>query len=121
MARKIIITEKISDSSAVNHYRFVLWLTVPTARRPFYADPLKTSVLVGTNAPSNPELTDIRNGVIVEEVADASWPVGTPIAQIQSELTQTFNERQAFINSYNPWVRYGNNWDGTSWTNGGVA
>jgi hypothetical protein len=116
MARKIIILEKLNDSPDVNHYRYALWASVPVARQSFYADPNIVSAVIGANAPTNTEATALTNGSVVETVQDGSWPVATPIVQIQTDLTTAFNTYQALINATNPWVRYGTSFDGTTWT-----
>lgn len=124
MARRIIIMEKISSGSDVNHYRYALWATVPTARRSFYADATKTSQVTGTAAPTNAELNDLRNGVIVERVSDSQWPVSMTLAEIQNDLITAWNLFQTEINNYNPWIRYGTSWDDTgggTWTARTVA
>lgn len=116
MARKIIIMEKLTDSVAVNHYRYALWANVPAARQSFYANATFVSAVIGTNAPTTAELNALQGGSVVETVQDSSWDQSVPIATVQNDLTTAFNAYQALITAYNPWVRYGTTWDGTTWT-----
>lgn len=121
--RKIIVLQREDDPSQSGniHYLFLYWLTVPTARQPFYANASFVSLAIGTETPSTGDLASLRSGALVEEQHDAFWINGTPISQIQSDLINDYNASQARINAYNPWVRYGTSWDGTSWTAKSIA
>jgi len=104
----IIILEKDSDD-----FRFVMWADVPAARQTRYADPNKVSAWSGATTQDN---SNLKSGAVVETVVTQRTPSGSSQAQIQNFLQDQWTAYQAQINSYNPWVRYGSTWDGTTWT-----
>lgn len=112
MARKIIILDRTDIPSDLN-FNVAFWADVPVARQSFYANPTATSQVKNATAG---ELSAIQGGTIKEQVKKFNFPANTPIATIQAALIAEFNTFQTYINSYNPWVRYGTYWDGTSWT-----
>ncbi len=120
MARKIIILDRVGYPSD-DAYRVAFWLDVPAARQPFYADATFTSAVIGTEAPGAGELTALRSGAVVEQVDTIWMPAGTSLAQRAARLQAEFNSRQIEVNNRNVWARYGTTWDGTTWTQKGVA
>ena len=117
MARQIILLERLNEPSDMT-FRYVLWATVPAARVSAYANATATSAFRDATAP---ELAAIQAGQVAERVDVFQAPIGTPIAQVQSALITAFTRYQAQINAFNPTVRYGTAWDGTSWTVAGTA
>lgn len=118
MARKIIILEKLEAPAGEPRYRYALWADVPSTRWPFFADASKTSPVKDI---TSQELSDLRAGKFLEKVDDARWDSARTIAQIQAALQAAHAAYQADVTAYNPFVRYGTFWDGTTWTAGGVA
>lgn len=114
MARLKIIVLEVSGRDV--HY--ALWADVPEARQPFYADATKVSAWKDALAADN---TALQNGSVVEEVRYSTFNSGETLAQIKAALVIASNDFQANTTAHNPWGRYGTVWDGTSWTNGGVA
>lgn len=117
MASKIIILERTDIPSDLN-FNVLFWADVPAARQSFYANPTATSQNKQATAG---ELSALQSGAIVEKVQKFNFLAGTPIATIQAALIDAFNTYQTYINTYNPWVRYGTKWDGTTWTMNSVA
>tara|TARA_R110000868_G_scaffold143298_1_gene361350 strand:- start:7931 stop:8284 length:354 start_codon:yes stop_codon:yes gene_type:complete len=117
MAKQIIILERVDEPSDLN-FRYALWATVPAARVSAYANASATSAYRDASAP---EIAAIQAGQIVEQVDKATFAVGTPLGQIQTDLIRRFNVFQGQINAKNPNGRYGTFWDGASWTAGGTA
>lgn len=109
--RKIIIQDRINEPSDFS-FRYVLWASVPTERQPFYADPLKTSVVKDI---TTQELADIKDGKVLEKQESAEYVAGTPIASIQIDLIKRYNTYQAQVTATNPWKYYGTSWDGSTW------
>lgn len=114
MAKQIIVLEQ----SAPNLFNVAFWLAVPTVRQPFYVNAAATSRYKDASAP---ELAALQSGAVVEQVAEFSYPAGTAIGAVMALLQTEFATRQAKVTAANPWSRYGSFWDGTTWTNGGVA
>jgi len=104
----IIILEKHTDD-----FSCAMWADVPAARQSRYADQNKVSAWSGALAADN---TNLKNGVVAERVTTQRTPSGASVAQIQAFLQDQWTAYQAEINNYNPWVRYGSTWDGTTWT-----
>lgn len=123
MARKIIILEKLDSPPGLNHYRYALWADVPAARQPYYAntstDP--NVVVTAVKDATAGEIAAIKAGQIAERVAEQQWATGVSLVSIQGQLITAFNDFQAEVTAYNPWLRLGTFWDGTSWTAKGVA
>ena len=113
MASQIIVLE----STPKGRMRAAFWLSVPVARQSFYADATKKSEYKNASAG---ELSAITSGAVTEQVGEFVV-TGMANAQIRTMLQAEFSARQSAVNAYNPWVRYGTTWDGTTWTSGGVA
>ena len=115
MAKKIIILKRLPNDLS---FEAAFWVTVPVSRQAFYANANATSQYKDIVAG---ELTDIKNGVILEIVSSFNYAPGTGVASIQTDLIAKFNDLQSQITNFNPFVQYGRFWDGISWTAGGVA
>ena len=111
MARQIIILETTDKG----RLRAAFWLAVPAARQPFYAN--GTTVYKDATAL---ELGALQSGAVTEQTGVFTI-AGLSNAQIRTLLQGEFASRQSAVNAYNPWARFGTSWDGTTWTNGGVA
>lgn len=115
MAKKIIILEKLENDLS---FRAAFWAVVPVARKPYYANASATSQYKDISAG---ELTSLQDGSLVEKVDVYNYASGTAIGAIQADLISKYNDFQSSITNFNSFQRYGTNWDGTSWTAGGVA
>jgi hypothetical protein len=104
---RVIILERDGDD-----FRFAMWADVPVARQTRYADANKVSAWKDATTQDN---TDLKGGVIVEQVQDQRVPSGASTADIQVYLQTQWSAYQNYINSFNPWQRYGSSWDGTTW------
>jgi hypothetical protein len=127
MARQIIVLERVNpqaQSSEPLIYRYALWLSVPSARQPFFANASATSAVAsGPNKASAGELTAIQNGSIKEVVDTINVPPGTTLAQVETQLQAIFTAAQTALNAStaNNWDHYGSSFDGTTWTINTVA
>lgn len=110
-AKKIVILDRISPK----RFRYVMWFDVPAARQAFYAQVGKVSQWTGASAQEN---ADLASGAVVEKSGETALE-GT-VAEVMAMLQSQWQETQNEINNFNPWVRYGTFWDGTSWNNAGV-
>jgi len=117
MARKIIILDRVDEPGDFN-FRYVLWADVPSARQPFYADPLKTSLVKDVTAG---ELSALRAGQIIETSGTSTNPASATQNSVKADLIARFTVFQAQVNGNNPWKFYGTFWDGTTWTAGGAS
>jgi hypothetical protein len=113
---RIVILEKHKDDGL--RYDYILWADVPVARQPFYADPNAVSAWRDATLQ---QTQDLKDGKVVEEAGTISVAPGTNLTIVKGELEDAWARFQAEVTSANPWVRYGTRWDGTTWTNGGVA
>lgn len=118
--RQIIILDRAGWPSD-DAYRVAFWLTVPVARRPFYADAAFVSQAEGDAAPDVTELEALRTGAVVERVETVYMRAGTSAAQRAARLQALWQKHQGEVDARNDWDRYGTFWDGTSWTVRGVA
>lgn len=122
MARQIIVMEKLPAQDVGNNvgYRIAFWLSVPAARRPFYANAsIQSQVADGSVTPA--ELTALQNGSVVEIVEDKQWPPGKTGAQMKADAQTRFTELQAVVNAKNLWPSYGTSFDGNIWTDKAIA
>lgn len=118
--RQIIILDRVGWPSD-DAYNVAFWLTVPAARRPFYADAAFVSRVIGSEAPDATELEALRTGAVVERVRTIYMRTGTTAAQRAARLIAVWQGLQGEIDARNDWDRYGTFWDGTAWTTRGVA
>ena len=116
MAKQIIILNQIPGPGIV--FQYALWAVVPTARQAFYAKSGAVSAWSGASAAEN---TVIAAGQVAETVRTQGWPTGTTLAVIKAALQADFTAWQAQVNGVNNWTQFGTFFDGTSWTQGGVA
>jgi len=122
MAKKIIILERENYPSDLD-YRVAFWLTVPTARQPFYANAEATSTYKDA---TDEELAAIRSGAIKEVVLSQHFEAtqdakATTVADIKTQLIKRYQALQAALDKRNDWNQYGTCYDGDKWTNAGVA
>jgi hypothetical protein len=106
----IVLDQPGGNTSSFN---VVFWADVPAARQTYYADPNLTSQWKGAVASDN---TALQNGSVVELMQPHVMPPGTTLAQVQNYLAAQWQNYQTSISNYNPWIRYGSTWDGTTWT-----
>ena len=116
MAKRIIILEKISEDFL--SYRYCLWADVPATRQSYYVNANFASKFKNIG---DLEKLDLQNGKVSEfsDIIVVSPKITLP--EIQSALIKKWQEFQDFVNSNNPWIRYGTFYDGTTWTVGGVS
>lgn len=116
MSKKIIVLERVAEPSD-QVYRIAFWLDVPATRGAFFADANLTSQY--KNATPQ-EIQNIKDGKIKEVVETVNYIAGMTMTNVQAHLIQKYNQLQNELNTRNPFIRYGTNWDGVSWTAGGV-
>jgi hypothetical protein len=115
MAKKIIVLER---QGTVNDCNYIFWLDVPTERHKFYANAGATSQYKDADAT---ELDNIRTGKIKEVSGYKTYEASTTIVKVKADLISMYNSQQNQVNDYNPWVKYGSYYDGSSWTVQGVS
>jgi hypothetical protein len=114
----IVILERTSMNPVM--VKYLLRAAVPASRQALYADANKTSAYSVTPAG---DLAAIKAGQYIERSSSFSVS-GQTVAQIKAALVAAQAEFQARVTEdgdYNPWKFYGTNWDGSTWTTGGVA
>ncbi len=109
----VIVLDKNATDTDGNTWNFALWADVPVARQSHYANASLTSAWSGATAADN---TALQNGSVVEKVSSQRVPQGTTLAQFETFLQNQWTLYQNYITAYNPWIRYGSTWDGTTWT-----
>jgi hypothetical protein len=115
MAKKIIVLERTTNNFL--GYKYALWADVPIQRQIKYAN---TGAVSAYSDISPTELSDLRAGKFTEAVSQGSWPSGTTLNTIKSELQDVWQKFQISVSGNNPWDRYGTNWDGTTWISSGI-
>ena len=111
---RVIVLEQEDDRS----YRFAMWADVPLERQPFYANPDAKSQWKDALVT---DVTALATGAVVERIGRLVLPPGGTAANARQELQASWSAFQQEITNSNPWVRYGTTWDGTTWTQAGVA
>jgi len=123
--RRIVVLEMEPQPNGGLHIRYVLWATVPLARQPFWQarQGVGFESAVKDGSVTAQELTALQTGAVVERVGESEWPPGTTVPQAQTFLQQAATAWQQYVNSYNPWARYGSFFDDTTntWTAKAVA
>src|SRR5882757_4442378 len=107
----LIVLDQTADDQ--NTYRVALWADVPAARQSFYANANLKSAWINATAADN---TALQNGSLTEKVITQRVPSGATLPQIEAALQVIQQSFQAQVTAFNPWVRYGSTWDGTTWT-----
>lgn len=121
MARQIIVLETLEETAANDTgYRICFWLTVPTARQPFYSNASFVSA-VKDGSVTAPELAALQSGAVFEVVEAKRFTGGTTPAQMKTKAVARLAELQAVVDARNPWVSYGTSYDGAVWSNKAVA
>lgn len=124
MRRIIVLEMEPRDDSGV-HVRYALWATVPVPRQSFWQHRQGAAFTssVADGSVSTDEQTALQTGAVVERTVESEWPPGTTISFVQNVLKQAAVDWQSFVNSYNPWVRYGTFFDDSTntWTVKAVA
>lgn len=116
--RKVILLERQALGSIDETYRVAFWLTVPEARREFYANPTASSAVKDATAE---ELAAIRSGAVVEQLDTLTKPQGRTEAEAEAMIAGSYARRQAELDARNPYDRYGTYWDGAAWHHVTVA
>lgn len=116
MAKQIIVLERTGEPSDYN-FKVIFWLTIPATRQSFYTNSIAISAFKNATAE---EIQAIQTGQIKEVAIFCSYPTGTTLAAITTDLISKFNTEQIILNTQNPFIRYGTYWDGISWINQGV-
>lgn len=112
MARQIIVQEKNSITNYVE-YKVVFWLTVPTAKQSYFANPNATSTVKDA---TTPEITALQNGSVVEEPKTVSYIANTNVNAIAADLVAKYNTEQTTFNLIDKYQYYGSYYDGSAWT-----
>jgi len=116
MAKQIIVLERLPGQRLA--FRYALWVNVPAARQSKYTNPTFISAYKDA---SLAEQTVLQTGAVAEVVEEVSVEPGTTVAQIKTLLETRWAAFQTEVTAANPWSNYGTFWDGTAWTNAGVA
>jgi hypothetical protein len=117
MAKRIIVLDQPNDDPS--RFRVLYWLNVTAGREVFYAKAGAVSMWAGASAGEN---SAIAAGTISEQEDAYSRPDGAGLAQVQADLEANWTARQAQLDAYNPWNRYGSFFDSvTGWTLTGVS
>lgn len=117
MARQAIILERLHPTRV--DYRSVFWLNVPVGRETYYADATFESAVPNT---ASSELTEIREGRVLEKVDRFQAPPGLSNADLKVRLKEMWQQFQDELEVDVTYDRYLTSWDGdTNWTGGGTG
>jgi hypothetical protein len=112
--KQIIVLSQQSNGIQVN-YNVLFWY--PITLNPVTQTAGSAWVPSGTSAgASAAENSAIQAGTIREEGGSFSFPVGTPVAAIESVLQQAWAKRNAQIAGQGANQFYGSWYDGTQWS-----
>ena len=116
MPTQIIVLEKAENTD--RGFRLVLWARPPTIRQSYWKliAPQKSAYAFATD----PENTDIVNGVVAERVHTIIGEANMSQAQFQAEAEAAWARWDEYVQANNPWRRYGTKWDGALWALGGA-
>lgn len=95
-----------------------LWADVPTARQPFYASAGATSAWLSAQAGDN---SAIASGAVAEKVMTLRLAPTETAATVRAQAQAEAAAWQSYVNSFNPWARYGSTWDGSAWVPNTIA
>jgi hypothetical protein len=109
MANQIIILGSSLNSVMLN-INLVFWYPITSGQA-------ATSGVSAWPKASAAENTAIQNGSILEEVTSFSFPVGTPVANIEAFLLQYWTNRNAQIGGIGPGLYQNYGYTGSAWTN----
>jgi hypothetical protein len=117
MAKTVIVLEQSNDDPSKFHVLYCL--NVTAGREGFYAKVGAVSKWPGASAGEN---SAIAAGTIKEEEDVYSRSDGAGLAQVQADLLAARAARQAALDLYNPWNRFGSFFDDVAgWTLTGVS
>jgi hypothetical protein len=112
--KQVIVLSESSNGTDVN-YTVLFWY--PITLNPVSRSSGSVWAASGTSlGASSAENTAVLNGSIYEEVRSFTFPVGTPIAAIQSVLQQAWTKRNAQIAGQGGNQFYGSYFDGSVWS-----
>lgn len=114
MARQIIIMERQVISFSLVQIRAAFWCTVTSLQA--LAKPNFTSAVVGGDAPSAPELAELRAGTTIELVFQWLFPSTYTNAELRTFFEKAYAAVQASVTADPPGIYYGATWDGGTWT-----
>jgi hypothetical protein len=112
--RVIVLNESYSESSV--NYSGLFWFPITSAVKTQTAGSawVPSGASVGAVTAEN---TAIQGGTIAEVSWSFTFPIGTPVATIESVLQQAWTSKNAQINGIGPNQFYGSFWDGVAWSN----
>jgi hypothetical protein len=117
VAKQVIVLDQPGDDPS--KYRVLYWLNVASGRESFHAKAGAVSRWPNASAGEN---SAIAAGTVKEEEDTYSRPDGAGLAQVQADLLANRSARQAQLDAYNPWNRYGSFFDDVGgWTLTGVS
>jgi hypothetical protein len=111
--KRVIILDKTGQAGV--DFNVVLWAVVPTTRRTFYAAQQANFVSAWKDITAT-EAAKFTSGEWTERPLRYSRPDSGGLPQAQAELQAEWQKFQNEIDNFNPWNRYGSNWDGTAWS-----
>lgn len=114
-AKEVIVLDESTTATTVT-YQVLFWYPITKNPKPQAGSAGSLWVASGTSAgATSAENTAIQNGTILEENTSFSFPVGIPVAAIESVLQQAWAERNAQINGQGANQYYGAYFNGTAW------
>jgi len=113
MSKKIIVLEKLP----ANQFLVCFWVAVPSPRISYHENASATSAYKGATAE---ELGALRDGSVVERTETVTVPPSATMADMQTQLEAMWQMFQTAISNEVTYLRYGTNWDGTTWTLAGA-
>src|SRR5262245_60372719 len=117
MAKQIIVLEKATTLD--RGFRLVLWARPPVARQPYWK--LIAPARSTWSGASQAENDEITNGQVVESVEVMAFDQDKTMPELQAAAEARWVAWNDYVQTFNPWRRYGSFWDGATWTLGGVV
>jgi hypothetical protein len=112
---KQIIVLEVTEQNNELIVSGVFWLPISTGALPQTNGSIWTAVSGVSAGASSAENTAIEAGTVKETPFTLNFPLGTPIATIQTTLLQAYTEAAASTSTQGPAQYYGTYYNGTSW------
>jgi hypothetical protein len=102
-------------------FTVLYWVPCPAGREPRWLQRNGNPTGSAWDGADAAENTAIANGTVLE-IRETYSKQGTDLAGAQADLEATWTARNAWVQSFNPWNRWGSYWDDTeTWTLDGVS
>lgn len=112
--RLIVILERPPDNGHLT-YRYLLRADVPVSRQAKFAKPSYVSPFQPMPPDTDPDLSDLQSGAVVEVVKSWTLDGTTALSVVLTELAAQQAAYQSAVTGDQTFSRYGSYFDGQKW------